>query len=259
MKKSIIALMGVFALFACSDETVQEADKQNGSPEEQMGIKTTDPITPYHSPYDIGIATSPIEYIFENQSNLEYEAVAYVGLAYYDDKDDGIYHTNSAAIDLNNGDYPNLYASKEEYGFVSIGVSTMASPYSSFTWSGDHCLSPLSFGSTTLTPEEVDLLINYGKVYHYDVTITDPIGGNVIHKVMLQAGINGTTTTLNPKWIPLGRNESIELLPLYFHEDSKEIVSYGGSDWYDFIYMGTRHHLLIHALTPNAVTLFLSQ
>lgn len=122
MKKTIIALMSIFALSSCSDDTLENAETQTESTGVQNGIKTVTNGHRYISPWD-----------FNNRQNVTYGYLSgylnsyatgglaaritpYIGLAYFDGSDDGVYNTPTGSYNLASGAYPNLYANGSEYG-----------------------------------------------------------------------------------------------------------------------------------------------
>lgn len=132
----------------------------------------------------------------------------YIGLAYYDGDDNGVYNTPNGSFNIAGGAYPNLYANGHEYGSYVQGnpIVLANNPFSWYTHelvikSEDHCplinvpvalntnlygigfdivnnniIQPAAHIGTTLTPAppagtpaEEDLLKQYGKVFYYKV------------------------------------------------------------------------------------------
>lgn len=154
MKKTIITLMGLFTLMACSDDALQEAE-QNGKPtfenqansfnNDNSGFVggpngTKEPGLNYYSPWDIwynrGFPDQQPSYSLsngnvENISPYKLEVFAWIGLAYFDGNDDGFYNDLSinsgpqtvAPMITNPAQYPNLYANGHEVGNLIRTVS----------------------------------------------------------------------------------------------------------------------------------------
>lgn len=119
MKKSIIALMGLFTLIACSEETYQEADKmnetKNGAVENtgpQNSVKTIDTGIGYNSPF-ANPGMVPEYKLLNLTTNLTLRFRAYVGFGFYDGN---TINPNYFGNALNSGLYPNLYAGSKKYG-----------------------------------------------------------------------------------------------------------------------------------------------
>ncbi len=158
MKKTIIALMGLFTLMACSDDVYEEIDKQNKDLENdnsfEMQTNSFDDSNPgwidltgggsfinigngYQSPWDVWFRNAPFtpNYQFSNQggpghsSPLTIHITPWAGLAYYDGINDGMYNddfllANSPSglvADFTLGGYPNLYVGNNEVGNLIEG------------------------------------------------------------------------------------------------------------------------------------------
>jgi len=132
----------------------------------------------------------------------------YIGLAYYDGADDGVYNTPTNSFNIAGGAYPNLYANGREYGsYVQGNPIVLAYTPNWYTHElfiqskEDHCplinipvtlntnlygigfdivnndiIQPAAHIGATLTPPppagtlaEEDLLKQYGKVFYYKV------------------------------------------------------------------------------------------
>ena len=215
MKKSIIALMGSFTLMACSDDAIQEAEDQ-GIPMTTNSFNPQDPgyyvpgagFPPNHaginyfSPWDIWYRGSSSVIPTYTYASMEgdgsgpfvIEITPYLGLAYYDDINDGLYQDpaqgNALIADLTNGNFPNLYKNGNEIGnlirgqrIILTGTSLSESEVSIGSHL-DHCpvvQGNVSIGynpasrylnvDNTATPQEKILLSRYGKVHFYDVLI----------------------------------------------------------------------------------------
>src|SRR5690554_2942832 len=169
---------------------------------------TIHPGSGYVSPWDIWWRNNPFppSYTIVNYSggSLVMNVTAWVGLAYFDGIDDGSYDDPSLnplgppvqVADLTNGNYPNLYTGTTVP--QEIGNLIPATPIlMDGSWgenelainSTDHLpviqanVSPtgnplqLFFDiSATATPQETQLLADYGKVFYFEVTVTDAVG-----------------------------------------------------------------------------------
>jgi len=172
---------------------------------------TIHPGSGYVSPWDIWHRNNPFppSYTIVNYSgaSLVMTVTPWVGLAYFDGSNDGRYHDPSsfpappvliADMQSNPGWYPNLYAVNNQ----EIGNLIPAAPIvMDGSWgyendlainSTDHLpviqanVSPtgnplqLFFDiSGTATPQETQLLADYGKVFYFEVLVTDSGGGFV--------------------------------------------------------------------------------
>jgi len=218
----MIALMGLFTLMACSDDAIQEAEDQ-GIPMTTNSFNPQDPgyyvpgagFPPNHagidyfSPWDIWFRTSVSpSYTYTNMegdgsSPFVIEIVPYLGLAYYDDINDGLYRDpaqgNALIADLTSGAYPNLYKNGNEIGNliraerIRLDGTSVQNSEVSIGSTIDHCpvfqgnvntgYNPLNRFlnlSFSATPQEISLLSQYGKVYFYQVIIWDRVTGNTI-------------------------------------------------------------------------------
>lgn len=225
---------------ACSDDVYDEMDQQNEQNEANSGMQTnsfedSDPGwiniggggpfinrgSGYQSPWDIWFRNDPFTpiYSFSNRgtsghtSPLKLEIIPWVGLAYFDDNDDGFYtdlrlaqQTGGSGIvaNMNNGNYPTLFFNNQEVGNLVPGDAiTLDGSYideSELTIASDPSLTPhehllanagnkhLSgfnnlnkvFRFSSLTSQEQDLLMKYGKVFYYQVRITERVSGNPV-------------------------------------------------------------------------------
>lgn len=143
--------MGLFMLVACSEDAYQSAEEQNAQEGSQYQTNSFNENGPghthgdnnttgeiwrgidYYSSWDIwyrnnnyGDGKLQPNYIFSNihtgekegvSNNYTIEIYAYVGLAYFDGDNDGLYTDVTVAAptiqyNLNSGFYPNLYAGK---------------------------------------------------------------------------------------------------------------------------------------------------
>lgn len=248
MKKSIIGLMGLFTLMACSEDAIQDAEDQGL----QMSTNSFNPQDPgfyipgagfppnhaginYFSPWDIwyrGTGTVVPTYTYTNMegdasSPFVIVITPYVGLAYYDDTNDGLYHDpaqgNALIADLTNGNFPNLYKNGNEIGnvvrgenIILDGTSTVQNEVSIGS-TIDHC--PVVQGNVntgwnpahrylnidnTTTPQEKNLLAQYGKVHFYEVKVIERATGNtLVPNLPLQAQVS-TFGDPYASWQPTG-------------------------------------------------------
>lgn len=215
MKKSIMALIGLFAFAACSDDAFHEVEQQEAA----VGISSFNPQDPgyydpgagfppnhagrnYASPWDVwyrGTGTVVPTYTYSNLEAAHYspfviEITPYLGLAYYDDSNDGLYHDpaqgNALIADLTNGNFPNLYKNGNEIGNlirgqrIKLDGTSIQENEVSIGSTFDHCpviQGNINTGYNPLkrylnitgpaTMQETDLLSQYGKVYFYDVLV----------------------------------------------------------------------------------------
>lgn len=145
----------------------------------------------------------------EGYSPYIMEVTPYIGLAYYDDIEDGDYtdlQTNIIVANLNNGNYPNLYANGAEAGNViaakpitMLADGTPGEGEVAIGSTTDHLpgdTSPLGPGYNPLgkkfvfqglvTPQEYQLLLEYGKVFYYNVKLINKTTGLIDVDVNLQ-------------------------------------------------------------------------
>jgi len=153
MFKKVLLCATLCALAACSGDVYDEIDQQNeqlANDANNGGMQTNsfedenpgwidlggspflNPGSGYQSPWDIWFRNDPFTpgYTFSNRgggghtSPLKLEIIPWVGLAYFDDNDDGDYTdlnlvqpgNNGIVADLTNGNYPLLYAHNQEVG-----------------------------------------------------------------------------------------------------------------------------------------------
>src|SRR5690606_9344787 len=216
MKKALL-FFSLFTLVACSEDVYQEIDQQNtfnvgNNNSTNDGSGTNAPFTSagtYQSPYDIWTRSSiPVSHIINNLSKTKYSGAGrlifrftpYLGLAYFDGGDDGLYHDNAAGILVDNlatpGLYPNLYANGHEIGnFIPALPLTMTGLGSgeediAIASNTTHCPVFDGLGGVTnygryfdpafATPQEQVLLADYGKVFFYKYEILDPLNPAIV-------------------------------------------------------------------------------
>ena len=127
-------------LTACTTDTVFDSiDEQNAEADSKYqtnsyigGIDSNgEDDGLYKSPWNID-SLRMVEY--QHISNLSSKGVyvrltPYIGLAYYDGADDGVYTILGNNYNLANGNYPNLYANGKEYGdYVQGNPIVLANP-----------------------------------------------------------------------------------------------------------------------------------
>src|SRR5690606_10470722 len=161
----------------------------------------------YVSPWDVWYRNNPnppVYMIGKASGSLEMTVTAHVGLAYFDSSDDGFYNdpflpligSPSLVADFWSGNYPNLFAGNQEIGNLikakPIIIGAGMGPENELPISStDHLpviqanVSPITNPnklffdiSATATPQEIQLLADYGQVFYYEVVVTDGAGGN---------------------------------------------------------------------------------
>jgi len=188
----------------------------------------------YASPWDLLIRSEEYKqpvYIIgngnaENYSPYTIEVFAHVGLAYFDGVTDGVFNDpfTPNIFQLNNGLYPNLWDGVNEVGHlvrvpVSFGLNP-GDPSIRLEAREDHLPIDYNNGSRsdpafppynevfdfagTVTPDELDLLRQYGKVFFYEVTVSEAgtvIGDYLMHPNIetVQPGAN-IPTSLGGQW-----------------------------------------------------------
>ena len=229
----MIALMGLFMLVACSEDAYQEADKmnENGSVENNSGGMQTnsiDPTIPYESPYEIGNAGTPIHYAIHNLSEFELNITPYVGLAYFDGIDDGWYNLTPTPINLNNGNYPNIYNGMEYLNMIECAPMFLGAMSHLDDGPLYHCptVNPNAVYCDVVggggTIDEADLLQDFGKIYYYRLDMIDPTTQTVIFSDTFRLDFN--VPTPGAPWNNMGIN-SMFFDDLYAHFTTNEIIT----------------------------------
>ncbi|WCM41477.1 hypothetical protein MG290_11015 [Flavobacterium sp. CBA20B-1] len=239
------------------------------------GVKPFTNINGYDSPWDINNVV-PVQHYFQchlfSQQGVYTRVTPYIGLAYYDGANDGIYNGVNLA-----GGYPNLYAGGNEYGnyiaanpIVLTGTSSTHELAVFSDWvtpqANDHCpvmpsvyqypynpepiffdlvnnnmvkpaalgLPPITPPSASATPQEVQLLKDFGKVMYYKIefgsnptvftdtfyvlglqddsgdaiqnslSVTDTFGGDLYWHISSREIIVDPTTVANPDFVVSG-------------------------------------------------------
>jgi len=253
--------MGLFALTACSEDVYEDAEMQNEEAGSQYQTNSFNNQNSgqyagygpggigfwginYISPWDVwfrgetvnGHSNLQPSYFFAN-GNMEdvtpydIEVFAYAGLAYFDGDNNGVYEDpkllqntgNGFVAQIDNGNYPNLYANNQEVGNlvktpVQIDVPAYPNPNHSFRYEDrlDHFPLPSPQGQPkyvpnafdfagTLTQDELDLLQDYGKIFFYEVNVYDKVTGAFIMSTMMHPYIGTLPTGSNPDpgWVPV--------------------------------------------------------
>lgn len=215
MKKSICALMGLFTLVACSEDAYQEADKMKDTgivdnSGAQNSIRTVDGAIPYESPYDLA-GNDRIEYIFQNDTDLELSFHSFIELCFYDGVNDNIHFGHN----LSSGGYPLFTLSSiwNEYRtMLTANIITIA-PHTreTITMSGGKILpvdpsGPITasgqyfeLGSSAtgpLTNPEMDFLGEFAKFVGMEGNIRDLTTGNVVGGTAIRFPLAPTAASL---------------------------------------------------------------
>lgn len=259
MFKKVLFFATLCTLAACSGDVYDEIDQQNEQlANEQNGnnggmqtnsFEDNDPGwiniggspfinigSGYQSPWDIWFRNDPFTpvYAFSSRgggghtSPLKLEIIPWVGLAYYDDNDDGIYDdldNPGTSFNLAGGNYPNLFFNNQEVGNLvpadpitldgsNIDESELTIASDPSLTNDEHLLANpgnkhLSgfnnlnkvFRFSSLTPQEQDLLMKYGKVFYYEVRIFERSTGNYITTEYVQYR-NGSLEKNYANYIP---------------------------------------------------------
>jgi len=174
MKKSIIALMGLFTLVACSDESYQQADKMNEN-NNIVAPPTIDVNIPYESPFYEGMCchVTHVPYIIDNQLSEQIEIIGHFGFGIYDGADDG-FHFGEDLVGLV---AVNLYGNSTEYlntvnsstSFFEANTYTIAAESMAPVVGPEFLIDDTSGGSAASS--EVELIHQFGKMYYLDINI----------------------------------------------------------------------------------------
>jgi hypothetical protein len=253
MKKLLFLLGGVISLTACSDEVFNDVENESINENHPIGANSfndndsgyIDPATgvkapgkEYFSPWDIWyrdeFRKQPV-YLFWNgnaegggepdlaYSPYELHITPYVGLAYFDGSNDGIYTDLNTSLVTNflTGNYPNLYDNNNPLGFPQeVGALIKADPIKinpleslRFEHDSEHLPSTgLSFMGGPQIPTtgfmftngqvnglEETLLREFGKVFFYGVEVYE--NGNLIDSFVMHPNVETLHTGL-PHWKP---------------------------------------------------------
>ena len=236
MKKSIIALMGLFTLIACSEDSYQAADNMNESGTVENGsggmqTNSIDPAIPYESPFDFtgSGCCSVVRYLLINNTDLELKVSPFAGLARFDGVQDD-YHMGWGN-QLIFGTYPNLlYANFYEYiNFVKCKEITVL-PFTTLD-SGPGGQLPI-YGTggffeiaNTTTHHEMAILYEYGKLYSFDFEVNDTaftLDSGSLRFPFLPAAISDPRT-VSDQWQPMGITTGLECYDLWYNVHTLEI------------------------------------
>src|SRR5690606_387567 len=239
MKKSIIALMGLFMLVACNEDVYQEADQMNesGNVENNSGgmqANSVDPAIPYESPYDdFSTCCSAVIFDFNNKTDLDLYFDPYVGLARYDGAYDNIHF--SWGIPLTAALYPNIISNETaEYFklakckemFVGSGLSVN---YSSGWQLPIYNGAFFTLLNSVPTSTENQLLTEFGKIFSINATIRDPNNFNMVVRgneylrfPFLPTGVTNPMMLGSGDWIQMP-SISTQTEDLWYHHKTLEI------------------------------------
>ncbi|WKW45954.1 hypothetical protein P3875_09205 [Myroides sp. JBRI-B21084] len=154
---------------------------------------------------------------------------AWVGLAYFDGKNDGIFedHHTQNTFAINNGGYPNLFANGEEVGnLVKTTISTLFQPQEGARIEDMEDHLPMPGGTDPrylntpppynwaawangfddggiLQPMELLLLRDYGKVFFYEVDVFEAATNAFVGTYILHPEIQTLPQGTNKKWHPV--------------------------------------------------------
>ena len=259
MKKILLLMGGVVALTACSDEVYTDVETTEESMYSTNSFNDLDsgfvggpggtkaPGKEYFSPWDIWynrshLGQQPV-YLFGNgningggeeelaYSPYELHIMPYVGLAYFDENNDGHYTdlylqlqgapNNGVVADFNTGNYPNLYDLNNPLGFPQeIGALIKADPIiiqpmqslrleddvehlpsSGLTYVNGAQIPSVgfTFNNGQVNGFEESLLREYGKVFFYSVEIYE--NGNLIDTAVLHPDVV-TLHDSTGHWVP---------------------------------------------------------
>ncbi|UUV22289.1 hypothetical protein [Paenimyroides aestuarii] len=241
MKKSIIALMGLFALVACSEDSYQQADKmsETGSVETGSGGMQTNSVdsdvpghtTPgipnnsgnYESPYLTPAGTLSPKYHFINNTSNTIVITPSVGFYVWGQPVDPYYGNYLS----NPANYPNLFAGGNKYGntvdldpiILHPGTSLMHGPATGgLPINGATMGTGFSYSSSLITTNEVLAMMEIGKMHHLTYSIyprnADPKSVPPFTKGMLKQKVGPDTWdfTMFP-------NHWKNIVPLSIHPD----------------------------------------
>lgn len=250
MKKSIIALMGLFMFVACSEEAFKEADKmtENGNGNEEnnlpMAPSWVDPdlvganvpgfvfTNEYESPFETN-RNFNINYHFNNLTNFTVVLKPYVGWPAISDYADSMY-----ASYLSNPSDPNLselFASGNQYNNVHELDEVHLKPSSSLSYGPSSGTMPLgncvTLGGQGL-PYSNPVAGNYcewGKIHYFDFAIYaegDGPDGVPLYSGVLKQKVGfdtDDTTTFPGNWSPIDNLDNIPDLAVMRSNESGEL------------------------------------
>lgn len=229
MLKKIILFTSLGALIACSEDAIQGIDHSDENTEIPMGTNSFNDGDPgqfgygpgsiklpggnYASPWDIWLRTQTRPgYVIINGSEIGsgYTMIVtpWVGLAYYDGNDNGLYTdvaTNTIVANLTTPFYTNLFANGHEVGnliranSIIMDGTTLQECEVTIDSNIEHLpVNQVNLGSGwnplgrtidlqgVATPQEIALLAQYGKVFFYEVEIIHNATATVVYNGTLQ-------------------------------------------------------------------------
>lgn len=282
MKKAILAITGLFMLFSCSDETIQQNDKQTENTvlknnSDGMTTNSIDPAIPYESPYDNQPCCSPVTYKFINNTNLELNFDPYISLSRFDGMYDSQHFSYNSSL-FNSTNCPNLLVTEGFEYFELVRCNTInVSSYNSIVTSYWVQVPILGINLFTIsnptTSIEQNLLDEFGKIYSLDGEVLDPVNGNVVlpkttlRFPFLPQGITDPNQ-LSGDWIQMP-SVNAKTKDLWYHYETFEIcvgndsAAYpgGGADLNDkpseivFDYNGETYILKLYTTATDVVIL----
>jgi|GEM_PF-6509740 len=226
--------MGLFTLFACSDEALTlDQEKQSENPEIPMSTYSDDISIDYMSPFFGFFSVEYIEHVVHNKFPEEVFVKAHFGFAYYDGADDGTHFIQ----DLANSQTPTLYLNNStEYlntvhsGSVKIGAGTKQSNATVRTpvyYDSQKLSFPTDVsygGSADWQGEETEIMHQYGKLYFIDFEVPS-IGFSTRIKVKFgdDSMDYNQLSSLSTDWALVGGNMTGINGDLVYNIDTKEI------------------------------------
>lgn len=271
MKKLILSAGVLFALFACSDEAIQEVEKQDSQSEIPIKPSTSDPVLNFESPYNG--PSSPVIYRFINNSPLTFSFYPLVGLAYYDPASPNnfpnYFGTPATA-------FPNFYdATTGKYGELRHLTPITVNPFTSedlgasgpqsqlYTSGAVTTASGQYFDMTTVLyepsspPTEVQLFEDYGKLFGIEYAIQ----GIPMSYLKFGPFTGGVFQPGSTDWDQVALNPGMDPNSLWRNINSNEIVFPNGPyhkiSQYDsqvsFNYMGTTYTLRLYTTSTEVI------
>lgn len=236
MKKLIIALMGLFMLVACSEDSVQNTEP--AASEISNSVKTVDTTIRYESPYG---TADRFEYVFQNDTDFEWHFVAWVQLCFYDGINDNVHFGHNLAsfnyfstfmVWPNWNEYTAQYGTKmfiipphtTETIFMNNGKVLPVDPAGPTTASGQYFdLETPNMGP--MKQNEMDFFGKYLKFVGFEGGVYYPGAGNVTNTTLRfplgpqfsnsAVGVNAIWQPVNVSWSPFDQK--------IFNVNSKEI------------------------------------
>src|SRR5690606_15245146 len=124
MKKVVLFMFAIGTLTACIEDVYQEADKLNGvvpgtNPKATGSSVNIKPYTSSPNGYESSCDISSLNYVqyyfncYLSWDNIYVRVTPYIGLAYYDGADDGIYNPVPGVTYNLAAGYPNLHTDRK--------------------------------------------------------------------------------------------------------------------------------------------------